>query len=96
MAIPMVMAVGKESSNPLIFNDSPLTGVNTPGSDENRMKLIYRNWCTKVIWSCQRLVAEKNVADKDDKEDQYFDSDSQKIQEQSIHWRMKGICRHKL
>ena len=43
MAIPMVMAVGKESSNPLIFNDSPLTGVNTPGSDENRMKLIYRN-----------------------------------------------------
>ena len=33
MAIPMVMVVGKESSNPLIFNDSPLTEVNTSGSD---------------------------------------------------------------
>ncbi|GJW49996.1 hypothetical protein Tco_0091347 [Tanacetum coccineum] len=31
---------GKETSNPFkIFNDSPLTGVNTPGSDENRLKL---------------------------------------------------------
>ncbi|GJZ32132.1 hypothetical protein Tco_0577568 [Tanacetum coccineum] len=31
---------GKETSNPFkIFDDSPLTGVNTPGSDENRMKL---------------------------------------------------------
>ena len=29
---------GKEI-NSLIFNDSPLTGVNTPGSDENSMKL---------------------------------------------------------
>ena len=40
MATPTVMAVGKETSNPLIFNDSPLTGVNTPGSDENSMKLM--------------------------------------------------------
>ncbi|GJZ28661.1 putative ribonuclease H-like domain-containing protein [Tanacetum coccineum] len=31
---------GKETSNPFkIFDDSPLTGVNTPGSDENRLKL---------------------------------------------------------
>ena len=36
LATPVVMAIGKETSNPLIFNDSPLTGVNTPGSDENR------------------------------------------------------------
>ena len=34
-----MMAIGKETSNPLIFNDSPLTGVYTPGSDENSMKL---------------------------------------------------------
>ncbi|GJU97641.1 hypothetical protein Tco_1326912 [Tanacetum coccineum] len=38
---------GKETSNPFkIFNDSPLTGVNTPGSDENRLKLydlMYKN-----------------------------------------------------
>ena len=40
MASPTVMAVGKDPSNPLIFNDSPLTGVNTPGSDENSMKLM--------------------------------------------------------
>ena len=33
-----VNGFGKETSNPLIFNDSPLTGVNTPGSDENSMK----------------------------------------------------------
>ncbi|GJZ38450.1 hypothetical protein Tco_0585013 [Tanacetum coccineum] len=32
---------GKETSNPLkSFNDSPLTGVNTPGSDENSLKSI--------------------------------------------------------
>ncbi|GJT52863.1 hypothetical protein Tco_0979020 [Tanacetum coccineum] len=31
---------GKEIANPFkIFNDSPLSGVNTPGSDENRLKL---------------------------------------------------------
>ncbi|GJR59608.1 hypothetical protein Tco_1501770 [Tanacetum coccineum] len=30
----------RETQNPFkIFNDSPLTGVNTPGSDENRLKL---------------------------------------------------------
>ena len=40
LATPVVMAIGKETSNPLIFNDSPLTGVNTPGSDENSMKLM--------------------------------------------------------
>ena len=34
--LQQLMAIGKETSNPLIFNDSPLTGVNTPGSDENR------------------------------------------------------------
>ena len=39
MATPVVMAIGKETSNPLIFNDSPLTGVYTPESDENSMKL---------------------------------------------------------
>ena len=39
MATPVVMAIGKETSNPLTFNDSPLTGVYTPGSDENRLKL---------------------------------------------------------
>ena len=39
LATPVVMAIGKETSNPLIFNDSPLTGVNTPGCDENSMKL---------------------------------------------------------
>ena len=39
LATPVVMAIGKETSNPLIFNDSPLTGVYTPGSDENSMKL---------------------------------------------------------
>ncbi|GJX35347.1 hypothetical protein Tco_0246904 [Tanacetum coccineum] len=49
------MALGKDFSNPLMadnlpkivwlsthhicFNDSPLTGVNTPGSDENSLKL---------------------------------------------------------
>ena len=40
MATPVVMAIGKETSNPFIFNDSPLTGVSTPGCDENSMKLI--------------------------------------------------------
>ena len=40
MASPTVMAVGKDTSNPLNFNDSPLTGVNTPGCDENSMKLM--------------------------------------------------------
>ena len=39
MATPVVMAIGKETSNPLTFNDSPLTGVYTPGSDDNRLKL---------------------------------------------------------
>ena len=39
LTTPVVMAIGKETSFPLIFNDSPLTGVNTPGSDENSMKL---------------------------------------------------------
>ena len=48
MASPKQTAIGKDKSNPLIaddllkiiiFNDSPLTGVNTPGSDENSMKL---------------------------------------------------------
>ena len=39
MATPVVMAIGKETSNPLNFNDSPLTGVHTPGSDENKLKL---------------------------------------------------------
>ena len=39
LTTPVVMAIGKETSFPLIFNDSPLTGVNTPGSDENRLKL---------------------------------------------------------
>ena len=39
MDTPLVMAIGKETSNPLTFNDSPLTGVNTPGSDKNRLKL---------------------------------------------------------
>ena len=34
------MAIGKERSHSIIFNDSPLTGVNTPGCDENSMKLI--------------------------------------------------------
>ena len=40
MASPTVMAVGKDTSNLLNFYDSPLTGVNTPGSDENSMKLL--------------------------------------------------------
>ena len=39
LTTPVVLAIGKETSFPLIFNDSPLTGVNTPGSDENSMKL---------------------------------------------------------
>ncbi|GJX31336.1 putative reverse transcriptase domain-containing protein [Tanacetum coccineum] len=40
-AINSEWLTGKETSNPFkIFNDSPLTGVNTPGSDENRLKLI--------------------------------------------------------
>ena len=39
LASPTVMAVGKDPSNPFYFNDSPLTGVNTPGCDENSMKL---------------------------------------------------------
>ena len=39
LTTPVVMAIGKETSFPLIFNDSPLIGVNTPGSDENSMKL---------------------------------------------------------
>ncbi|GJW99995.1 hypothetical protein Tco_0183909 [Tanacetum coccineum] len=35
-----LMANCKETSKPFkIFDDSPLTGVNTPGSDENRLKL---------------------------------------------------------
>ena len=33
------MATGKDTSKPFIFNDSPLTEVNTSGSDENSMKL---------------------------------------------------------
>ena len=40
LATPVEMAIGKEISNLFIFNDSPLTGVNTPGCDENSMKLI--------------------------------------------------------
>ncbi|GJS36552.1 reverse transcriptase domain-containing protein [Tanacetum coccineum] len=40
MAVMSEWLTGKETSNPFkIFNDSPLTGVNTPGSDENRLKL---------------------------------------------------------
>ena len=39
MDTPVVMAIGKETSNPLIFNDSPLTRVYTHGSDEDRLKL---------------------------------------------------------
>ena len=39
LTTPVVMAIGKETSFPLIFNDSPLTGVNTPGCDENSLKL---------------------------------------------------------
>ena len=33
------MATGKDTSKPFIFNDSPLTEVNTSGSDDNSMKL---------------------------------------------------------
>ena len=33
------MDIGKDTSKPFIFNDSPLTEVNTFGSDENSMKL---------------------------------------------------------
>ena len=39
MATPELMALVKRHQNPLIFNDSPLTRVYTPGSDENSMKL---------------------------------------------------------
>ena len=37
---PGWMVVGKDTSKPFIFNDSPLTEVNTSVSDENSMKLI--------------------------------------------------------
>ena len=49
------------------FNDSPLTGVNTPGSDENRLKLKWMNWCTISHMLLPRLDAEKmiNVADEE-------------------------------
>ena len=40
MATPELMALVKRQIHQ-IFNDSPLTGVNTPGSDENSMKLIW-------------------------------------------------------
>ena len=33
------MVTGKDTSNPFIFNDPPLTEVNTSGSDENKLKL---------------------------------------------------------
>ena len=36
---PEWMSTGKDTSKPFIFNDSPLTEVNTSGSDENSMKL---------------------------------------------------------
>ena len=39
MATPELMALVKRHQNPLFFNDSPLTGVYTPGCDENRLKL---------------------------------------------------------
>ncbi|GJX26444.1 hypothetical protein Tco_0232740 [Tanacetum coccineum] len=40
MAVMSEWLTGKETSNPFkIFNDSPLTGVNIPGSDENILKL---------------------------------------------------------
>ena len=39
LATPVVMAIGKETSNPLNFNDSPLTDGNTFGSDENSLEL---------------------------------------------------------
>ena len=39
LATPVLMALVKRHQNPLNFNDLPLTGVYTPGSDENRLKL---------------------------------------------------------
>ena len=62
MATPELMALVKRHQNPLIFNDSPLTGVNTPGSDENSMKLN-KIWCTLCCW-----VAEKKLSCCEDKE----------------------------
>ena len=76
MATPVVMAIGKETSNPLIFNDSPLTGVYTPGSDENRLKLKQRNWCTLCHMLLQRLVAEKIIYVAAKEVQKYFDPDS--------------------
>ena len=52
MATPLVMAIGKETSKSIIFNDSPLTGVNTPGCDENSMKLICFD-VHLVTWCCK-------------------------------------------
>ena len=52
MDTPELMALVKRHQNPLIFNDSPLTGVYTPGSAENSMKL------QKIWWLLYQNVAE--------------------------------------
>ena len=48
------MALVKRHQNPLIFNDSPLTGVYTPGSDENSMKLNMI-WCILCCWVAVKM-----------------------------------------
>ena len=54
----------------IIFNDSPLTGVNTPGSDENSMKLLrfddylYLNVAELLKRCCGRYDADKEYFDR--------------------------------
>ena len=55
LATPVVMAIGKETSKTIIFNDSPLTGVKTPGSDENSMKRMFFD-VHFVLFCCQGII----------------------------------------
>ncbi|GJW08892.1 hypothetical protein Tco_1571315 [Tanacetum coccineum] len=53
---------GKETSNPFkIFNDSPLTGVNTPGSDENRLKLYDLMYILSNVADTKVPIASPNL-----------------------------------
>lgn len=53
----------------IIFNDSPLTGVNTPGSDENSMKLIcfdvHLVICCCKEWSFHVCADHRDYAEDD-------------------------------
>lgn len=83
MATPELMALVKRHLNPLIFNDSPLTGVYTSGSDENSMKLYDLMYNLPNVAELLKTFFAIKILSAADKE--YFDTQvRKKIKTQSF------------